>query len=443
VPNAATLTRPKHQAPTLEFKEFQGRVLDRKAAPDAPEDYIREALVAVTGNEDDGGDIIQPGAFDFKRRPKIVWSHDLRTLVGKVLEYEEWLPGDSRIAEAAPDLAAKGLGALWFRIEFDPQDPESFKAFRKVDFHEDLGWSIGYETPADGFKVLRTGQRLLTHIYVWEGSPTTFGMNLEARTVNAKSLIDQTISDLELPEAKATALRDLVAVLATPEEKTYPALAGSFEETRDRLDQAIQAWAAQVYGDRDAENDWWASIEGTFENQVVATVRVYSGDSETTTYRFPYVQGEDGSVELGEAEEVEVQATVEPADVGTTPPADTTATTPETATLDLSALDGKVLDPAVFQAAEGAIEEAKAGRVVSAANLAALTAAVEAIQKVVSAATPKDDEDEKKPKEKTVIARTIAPKGAPTEVEAPPVEVPEGKVLLSPADLLEMELQTS
>jgi hypothetical protein len=41
------------------------------------------------------------------------------------------------------------------------------------------------------------------------------------------------------------------------------------------------------------------------------------------------------------------------------------------------------------------------------------------------------------------VARTIVPKGSPTEVEAPPVEVPEGKVLVTPADLLEMELQTS
>lgn len=436
MPNAATLTKPKHQAPTLEFKEFQGRVLDRKAASDAPEDYIREALVAVTGNVDDGGDIIQPGAFDFKRNPKIVWSHDLGVLVGKVLEHEEWLPGDSRIAEAAPDLAAKGLGALWFRIEFDPLDPESFKAFRKVDFHEDLGWSIGYETPADGFKVLKGGQRLLTHIYVWEGSPTTFGMNMEARTVNAKSLLDRTITDLELPEEKASALRDLVAVLAGPEEeKTYPALAGSFEETRDLLREAVNAWAAQVYGDREAENDWWADIEGTFENEVVASVRVYSGENEPGTWRFPYVQS-DGGVELGEPEEVEVQATVTPAtEGGSTTPTPEAEATPEAAAADLEDLDVKAF--------EEALEEVKKGRVLSAANETALAQAAEAIAKVLAAVAKDDEGDKKPPKEKTVLARTIAPKGSPTEVEAPPVEVPEGKVLLSPAELLEMELQTS
>jgi hypothetical protein len=441
VPNAATLNRPRTQAPTLTFKEFQGRVLDRKAVEGEPEDYIREALVAVTGNEDDGGDVIAPGAFDFKRRPKIVWSHDLGTLVGKVLEYEEWLPGDSRIAEAAPDLAAKGLGALWFRIEFDPQDPESFKAFRKVDFHEDLGWSIGYETPPDGFKVLKGGQRLLTHIYVWEGSPTTFGMNMEARTVNAKSLLDQTIQDLELPEEKATALRDLVAVLAGPdEEKTYPALAGSFEETRDLLREAVNAWASQVYGDREAENDWWADIEGTFENEVVASVRVYSGENEPGTWRFPYVQA-DGGIELGEPEEVEVQATVTPATEASPTPTPEAEATPEAAALPLQEIDQK--DLLAAQAAFLAVVDQKAGRVLSSANQAALAAAAEAIQKVLAAAAKEDEAEKEKGKEKTVVARTIVPKGSPTEVEAPPVEVPEGKVLVTPADLLEMELQTS
>lgn len=415
MPNAAaTLHRPPSM-PTLDTKEFQGRILDRKAVEDgAPEDYIREALVAVTGNTDDGGDVIQPGAFDFKRAPKVVWSHDLKTLVGKVLAYEEWLPGDTRLLEAAPDLAAKGLGALWFKVQFDPEDPESFKAFRKVDFHEDLGWSIGYETPPDGFKVLADGRRLLTHIFVWEGSPTTFGMNMEARTVSAKSLIDQTISDLELPEEKAKALADLVAVLTAPEEKTYPALSGSFEETRDRLHAALQSWAAQVYGDRGEDNDWWAMVEGTFENEFVARVEVYSPEASTESFRFPYVQGEDGSVELGEPEAVEIEVTVEAA------PA-TEEVVLEEATLEID-VDEKVLAEA--------IEDVKAGRVLSAANAAALAAAAESIRKVLAAAD-KEAED-KKPKEKAADAPATEPAADL-----------EGKDLLSPADLLEMQLQTS
>lgn len=433
MPPTATLHRPPTSTPSLTFKSFEGRVLDRKAAGSEPEDYIREALVAVTGNTDDGGDVIAPGAFDFKRTPKIVWSHDLKTLVGKVLAYEEWLPGDARLVAAAPDLAAKGLGALWFKVEFDPLDPESFKAFRKVDFHEDLGWSIGYETPADGFKVLADGRRLLSHIYVWEGSPTTFGMNMEARTVNAKSLLDDTIATLELPEEKATALRDLVAVLAAPEEKSYPALQGSMEETQDRLRAAVETWAAEVYGDRSSENDWYAMLEGTFENEVVASVRVYSGENEPGTWRFPYVLGEDGSVELGEPEEVEVQATVEPATAATPPATETTAAPApaEAASLEVD-LDEKAI--------ADALEEVKAGRVLSAANLAALAAAAESIQKVMAAAAKEEEDAKKAPKEKAIIARSVVAKGEPTTVEVKSFEVPEGKEAISEVDLLEMAL---
>lgn len=437
MPPTATLIRPS--IPVLTHKEFQGRVLERKdVAPDAEEDYIREALVAVTGNTDDGGDVIQPGAFNFKRTPKIVWSHDLRTLVAKVLDYAELLPGDARLVEMAPDLAAKGFGALWFRVEFDPQDPESFKAFRKVDFHEDLGWSIGYETPPDGFKVLKDGRRLLTKVFVWEGSPTTFGMNMEARTVALKSLIQSSVADLGLSEEKAKAVQDLIATIAAPgpdEEKTWPHLAGSMEETMESLREAVRAWANQVYGDISPDNDWWASLEGTFETEVVASVRVYAGDQEPGTWRFPYVLDADGAVELGEPVQVEIQTTVEVADATTTTePAQDTVTTASLESIP-GDLGAKVAE---------AIEETKKGRVLSEANAAALAAAAESIAKVLAAAAPKDD-DAKKPKAEKVVAREIVGKGEggtietkAAVVETPVVEIPEGKEAVTDADLVEM-----
>lgn len=438
-----TITRPS-QAPSLSYKEFEGRVLARKEIP-AEEDYVREALVAVTGNTDDGGDVIMPGAFQFKRTPKVVWSHDLRTLVGKVLEYEELLPGSTKLLDLAPDLAAKGLGALWFRIQFDPLDPESFKAFRKVDFHEDLGWSIGYETPPDGFKSLPDGRRALTKIYVWEGSPTTFGMNMEARTVALKSLIASSVEDLDLPEEKAKAVADLIATLAAPdperEEKAWPPLEGSMEETQERLRQALNAWAAQIYGPRDEENDWWVSIDGTFEDDVVVTVRVWSGEREESSFRIPYVEGADGSIELGEAEEVEVRTTVT-VETPATEEGATDALAAAAALLDVAGLeevDGKAL--------ADVLEETKKGRVLSEANATALRQAAEAIQKVLAAAEKNaTDEDDPKPAkkgdDKKVLNRRIVGKGEGGEIEVPAFEVPEGKELLTDADVLEMMAAT-
>lgn len=426
-------TKTGSPTPVLEFKEFQARLLTKAEDLEATPGVV-EALVAVTGNTDDGGDVIQPKAFQFKRAPKVVWSHNLRELVGKVLEYEEWLPGDPRLPA---DLKAAGFGALFFRMQFDLEDPESFKAYRKVVFHEDLGWSIGYEVDPKGFKMLPDGRRSLTKIYVWEGSPTTFGMNQEARTVSVKSLISTTVEDLGLPEEKATALQAaLVALLESvqpeTEEKAYVPLAGSYEETQSALREAVEEWAVMAIGERGDDLDWYVNVEGTFEDSVVASVRIWKGEGQEGTWRFPYVEGEDGAITLGDAEEVVIQATVAPG-----------ASTAEVEVEEEAADDFEDEEKAMAAlesaqaVVDAAAEETKAGRVLSEANAAALETAMETIKKVLAAAKkPKAAEDEggkKKPAEKTVLARSIQTKGAPAEVEAP-----EGFETLDQKDLLEL-----
>lgn len=425
---------PTAAPPKLDFKAFDA--LTASVVEDEPGTVV--ALVAVTGNTDDGGDIIAPGAFHFKRTPKVVWSHDLKTLVGKVLSHEELAPGDPRLPA---DLVAKGLGALQFKIAFDLEDPESFKAYRKVVFHEDLGWSIGYETPPDGFKTLPDGRRLLTKIFVWEGSPTTFGMNMEARTMSAKSLIRSTLDRLDLDETKAKTLETLFESLAgedAAETKALPALTGSFEETQEAVRNAVRAWAVEVYGEVGPENDWWVSVDGTFEDSVVATIRVYSGDNQTATWQFGYVLDDDGGVLLGEAQEVDIRATVTPA--GTT---------------STAAAADPVTDAAGLDEVKALLDDldVKKGAVLSAANAAKLQAAHEAIAKVLAAAAKeeKDDEGEKA----AVVAREVVPKGegGTIEVKATPAAqvaqaVKEGEdeedpeedevVPVSDADLVEM-----
>lgn len=393
-------TMTKDPTPTLEFKAFDG--LAASVVEDEPGTVV--ALVAVTGNTDDGGDIIAPGAFNFKRKPKVVWSHDLKTLVGKVLEYEELAPGDPRLPA---DLVAKGLGALQFKVAFDLEDPESFKAYRKVVFHEDLGWSIGYETPMDGFKVLPDGRRLLTKIFVWEGSPTTFGMNLEARTMSAKSLIRSTLDRLDLDETKAKTIETLFESVAgeAGETKSLPALSGSFEETQEAVRGAVRAWANEVYGEVSSDNDWWVSVEGTFDSSVVATIRVYTGDKTTTTYSFAYTIDDDGGVLLGEAQEVDIRATVAP--VGNT--------TTETASADLEGLSLKDAQEIL------ASLDTKKGAVLSAANASKLQAAQEAISKVLAAAAKEDESEGEKT---AVVAREIVAKGEGGTIETKTVTTP-------------------
>lgn len=406
------------ETPVLQFKEFHA-ILLTKAEDLAATPGVVEALVAVTGNTDDGGDVIQPGAFNFKRQPKIVWSHNLRELVGKVLAYEEWKPGDARLPA---DLAAKGFGALYFKAQFDLEDPESFKAYRKVVFHEDLGWSIGYEVDPKGFKMLADGRRSLTKVYVWEASPTTFGMNQEARTVSVKDLIQKTMTeaDLGLTDEKATALQSALIQLlqsiapeAVEEEKAWAALAGSMEETQEHLRRAVEEWAVAVVGERDDNLDWYISIEGTFEDNVVATVRVYKGEAEGGTWRFPYTEADDGTVLLGEAEAVEVVADVAPATVQT--PAASTTASADTTTEGMSWEDAQTVMAEVDV-------EVKAGRVLSAANAARLRQAQQTITEVLAAAEKGDDETTTTAKKAVVV----------------PVEAKEGMATLEGKAFLEM-----
>ena len=309
---------------------------------------IVEALVAVTGNVDDGGDVIVPGAFAVDRHPKIVWAHDLGEPVGKVLAMEEWLPADPRLPK---DLLDAGYGALWVRAQFDLQDPDGARAFRKVLFHEDLGWSIGYR--AVDPKPRKGGGRDLGKVVVYEASPVTFGMNREARTLVRKSL------DLADPE--------------TGEEKVWPPMEGTLEARLDDVRDAVRAGYA-------GDEGTWVMVEGTTETEVVFSVEV-EATGERSSWRAPYTIDDDGKISVGTATEVEIV---------------TSAQVVEKAA-DLESPDLDEAAKALAELAGDLVEEAgetKAGRVLSARNREKISAALDALAAVLSAAE-KADEDEK------------------------------------------------
>lgn len=294
-----TLLAPPAALEFKELKAFQTKVLDEVEG-------IVEAMVAVTGNEDDGGDVILPKAFEFPegRNPKIVWSHDLQVLCGKVLEAEELLAGDVRLPE---DMKAKGLGALVFKLQFDLLDPDGFKAWRRVVFHEDLGWSIGYQVPTGAAKMVE-GRRHLSKVVVWEASPVTFGMNREARTLTVKDAFAHAAQ--AMPEAQRKVIEGLlegIAAMTEDEAKTWPPVAGSLEERAYLIRQAIDAWAVEEFGEREEGNYWWVYTEATFEDRVVVSVEKMGEDRYWL--EFPATVTEDG-VDLGAPTEVVIETSV-------------------------------------------------------------------------------------------------------------------------------------
>lgn len=429
--SASTIVRPTEKTGRPEeTKDFYLPGLQTKVLGEG--EGVVQAIVAVTGNVDDGGDIIEPGAFVIDRHPKCVWSHDLNRLVGKVIKAEEWAPGDPRLPA---DLLNRKLGALVFDVQFDLADPESHSAYRKVIFHEDLGWSIGYSILAGGATTDKEGRRHLTKIVVWEASPTTFGMNREARTVAVKSLVQESVENLGLSEEKAQAVKDLIATLVAPEEKAFAPIQGTFEEIQNGLREALEAWGVEERGARDAENDWWISLEGTFEDNVIATLRVYGEDGGTTTYRFPYTATDEGDYVLGDPEEVEIAAVVTPAGEGGTEATeedDEGGTGASDEEASLAAIEPKDLAEA--------LDEVKKGRVLSERNATALRQAAEAIAAVLAAAE-KEAEDEKDKakdgKRQVVDATKGTGPNEPDPDEEEPVEE-EKAVVLGEADLLEM-----
>lgn len=153
---------------------------------------IVSAIVSVTNIADHGNDIIMPGAYSDTlkaRMPKVCWSHDWKTPVGKVLEAEELMPGDPRLPMK---LRALNAGALVSVNQFNLKTQRGNEAFADVLFWGDEGeWSIGYNAnPPEGKAINNrdTGLRELWKVALFEVSPVLFGMAPHTATLSMKTL---------------------------------------------------------------------------------------------------------------------------------------------------------------------------------------------------------------------------------------------------------------
>jgi HK97 family phage prohead protease len=156
-----------------------------------PDQGIVEAITSVTNIKDDVDDIILPGAYKGtleKRKPKIVWSHSWELPVAKVLEIEEYMPGDARLPEK---IQALGGGGLFVKMQFNMDTQTGKDAFSNVKFFGDENeWSIGYFVPSgDATFDKKTGVRKIKALELFECSPVLFGANAETVTMDVKKAI--------------------------------------------------------------------------------------------------------------------------------------------------------------------------------------------------------------------------------------------------------------
>ena len=148
------------------------------------------AIAAVTGVQDDVGDVIMPGAFRRSlktRTPKGVLGHDWSRMVARADQVIELMLGDARLPTTLADGSPwpPEAGALLVRGRFNLSTRDGQEAYSNARFYGDsLGYSIGY-------KVARSrhvrGIRHIDDLDLDEFSPVLHGANRHARLLAVKT----------------------------------------------------------------------------------------------------------------------------------------------------------------------------------------------------------------------------------------------------------------
>lgn len=151
---------------------------------------------------------------------------------------------------------------------------------------------------------------------------------------------------------------------ADGEAKSFPYLSGSFEERQAAIREAVRE---ALRGEEQEDGGWefWVYLHSTFADHVIAT-RSGRGNPDETYWRLSYTIDEDGTVAVGQPQQVELEVSV-----GEVLDGDAGGTSSVTAS------------PEIVSKALPALAEVKAGRVLSAANENLLVGAVRHIVEVL------------------------------------------------------------
>lgn len=314
---------------------------------------VFEGYAAVFGNEDLGGDVIEPGAFKktLQENPKmpILWQHDPREPIGVTLEAYEDMHG----------LRVKG--------QLNLETSRGREAYALLKQGALRGLSIGY----DAVKELWEGTtRRLKEIRLWEWSLVTFPMNLQAQVTAVKAVVP--FQDLPLASEDrswdADAARARVANWAGGPDKA-------------NIDWAKYRKAFLWYDAENAENfgAYKLPIADAINGQLMAVPRaIYAAAAA--------IQGARGGVNIPDSDIPAIKRHLERyyRKMDKEPPWAEKHS-------DLNML---------LYAVIGASSEIKAGRVLSAANRVLVEQAIQALQALLAASEPdKSTQDDEEPPE--------------------------------------------
>jgi HK97 family phage prohead protease len=129
-----------------------------------------EGLLSPYGNVDQGGDVVEPGAYnktlkDHGYERPLLWQHKTDCPIGKL------------VLEDRQD-------GLWCKGQLLMELPLAQQAYSLIKAKIVQGLSIGFESVKDA---IEGGVRHLKEIRLWEGSIVTFGMNLSALITSVKA----------------------------------------------------------------------------------------------------------------------------------------------------------------------------------------------------------------------------------------------------------------
>lgn len=316
---------------------------------------VFEGYAAVFGNEDLGGDIIEPGAFtktlQENTRLPILWQHEPKEPIGVTLEaYED------------------GRG-LRVRGQLNLETTRGREAYALLKQGALKGLSIGYDAIKE---VWEGSKRRLKEIRLWEWSLVTFPMNPLAKVTSVKAVVP--FQDLPLADEgrawDADAARARVARWASSD--------GS--GAKDMIDWSKYRRAFLWYDAENAENfgAYKLPIADVIDGKLMAVPRAIFAAAAA-------VQGARGGVNIPDSDIPAIKRNLERyyRKMDREPP-----WAEKHSDMDM-----------LLYAVIGAAHEVKAGRVLSAANRALVEQAIQALQALLAAASSEPSDEAPKDKE--------------------------------------------
>jgi HK97 family phage prohead protease len=320
------------------------------------EQGVFEGYAAVFGNEDLGGDIIEPGAFKktLQENPRmpILWQHDPREPIGVTLEAYEDMHG------------------LRVRGQLNLETSRGREAYALLKQGALKGLSIGYDAVKE---IWEGSKRRLKEIRLWEWSLVTFPMNPLAQVTAVKGVLP--FQDLPLADEDRTwdadAARARVAKWASSD--------GSGD--KDKIDWGKYRKAFVWYNSDEPENfgSYKLPIADVIDGKLMAVPRAIFAAAAA-------VQGARGGVNIPDSDIPAIKRHLERyyRKMDKEPP-----WAEKSSEMDM-----------LLYAIIGAASEIKAGRVLSAANRSLVEQAIQALQALLAASEPSDDTPkDKKPPE--------------------------------------------